>query len=143
MDASEQITQHIKALTDWRGKLLARLRKLILATDPDIVEEWKWGTPVWSHKGNVVAVGAFQDHVKVNFFKGASLSDPHGLFNAGLEAKATRRRQDQRTCFERTRARCRGLQSGRWQKELIGARRLHVYADSNRTFHRRNLCAAG
>jgi len=90
MDASEQITQHIKALIDWHGKLLARLRKLILATDPDIVEEWKWGTPVWSHKGNVVAVGAFQDHVKVNFFKGASLSDPHGLFNAGLEAKATR-----------------------------------------------------
>ena len=69
---------------------LARLRKLILASDPDIVEEWKWGTPVWSHKGNVVAVGAFQDHVKVNFFKGASLPDPQGLFNAGLDAKATR-----------------------------------------------------
>jgi hypothetical protein len=72
-----------------RGKLL-RLRKLILSADPDIVEEWKWDTPVWSHRGNVVAVGAFQDHVKINFFKGASLPDPHGLFNAGLEAKATR-----------------------------------------------------
>ena len=84
------ITNYIVELADWRGKLLARLRKLILAADPDIVEEWKWGTPVWSHKGNVVAVGAFQDHVKVNFFKGASLPDPHGLFNAGLEAKATR-----------------------------------------------------
>ena len=90
MNASTQITDYIDELADWRGKLLARLRKLILAVDPDIVEEWKWGTPVWSHKGNVVAVGAFQDHVKVNFFKGASLPDPHGLFNAGLEAKATR-----------------------------------------------------
>ena len=87
---SQLITNHIAELADWRGKLLARLRKLILAADPDIVEEWKWDTPVWSHKGNVAAVGAFLDHVKVNFFKGASLPDPHGLFNAGLEAKATR-----------------------------------------------------
>jgi len=90
MNASEQITQRISELSDWRGKLLARLRKLILSADPDIVEEWKWETPVWSHRGNVVAFGAFQDHVKINFFKGASLPDPHGLFNAGLEAKATR-----------------------------------------------------
>jgi hypothetical protein len=90
MNASEQITQRISELSDWRGKLLARLRKLVLAADPDIVEEWKWETPVWSHKGNVVAFGAFQDHVKINFFKGASLPDPHGLFNAGLDAKATR-----------------------------------------------------
>ncbi len=90
MNASTQITDYINELSDWRGKLLARLRKLILAVDPDIVEEWKWGTPVWSHQGNVVSVGAFQDHVKVNFFKGAALPDPHGLFNAGLEAKATR-----------------------------------------------------
>jgi hypothetical protein len=84
------ITNHITELADWRGKLVARLRKLIRAADPDIVEEWKWGTPVWSRQGNVVAVGVFQDHVKINFFKGASLPDPHGLFNAGLEAKATR-----------------------------------------------------
>jgi hypothetical protein len=90
MDASEQITQHINALTDWRGKLLVRLRKLVLSADPGIAEEWKWGTPVWSHNGNVVAVAAFKDHVKVNFFRGASLPDPHGLFNAGLDAKATR-----------------------------------------------------
>jgi len=90
MDASEQITQHIAELDDWRGKLTARVRKLILTVDPDITEEWKWGTPVWSHKGNVVAVGAFKDHLKINFFKGASLPDPHGLFNAGLDAKATR-----------------------------------------------------
>ena len=90
MNASEQITNRINELADWRGKILARLRKLILEAAPGIVEEWKWNTPVFSHEGNVVAVGAFQDHVKVNFFKGASLNDPHGLFNAGLEAKSTR-----------------------------------------------------
>jgi hypothetical protein len=90
MNPSQQITNHIAELADWRGQLLARLRKLILEADPTITEEWKWDTPVWSHKGNVVAIGAFKDHVKLNFFKGASLNDPHGLFNAGLEAKASR-----------------------------------------------------
>ena len=90
VDASEQITRHIKELQDWRGKMLARLRKLILDAAPDLVEEWKWNTPVWSQAGNVVAAGAFQNHVKVNFFKGASLSDPKGLFNAGLNAKVSR-----------------------------------------------------
>jgi hypothetical protein len=54
-----------------------------------LTEEWKWDTPVWSHKGNVVAAGVFKDHVKLNFLKGASLDDPNGLFNAGLDAKAT------------------------------------------------------
>jgi hypothetical protein len=90
MNAAEQITNRTNELADWRGKTLARLRKLILEAAPGVVEEWKWNTAVWSHNGNVVAVGAFQDHVKVNFFKGASLTDPHGLFNAGLEAKSTR-----------------------------------------------------
>lgn len=90
MNASEQITKHINGLGDWRSKLLARLRKIIREADPTMVEEWKWDTPVWSHNGNVVAAGAFQDHVKLNFFKGASLADPHRLFNAGLEAKASR-----------------------------------------------------
>jgi hypothetical protein len=90
MTASERITNHIKDLADWRGKVIAHLRMLIRDADPALVEDWKWNTPVWSHKGNVVAVGAFQDHVKVNFFKGASLRDPDGLFNAGLDAKATR-----------------------------------------------------
>ncbi len=89
-EASQIITDYIAELADWRGKLLTRLRQIVLKTDPDITEEWKWGTPVWSHKGNVVAVAAFKDHVKINFFKGASLSDPPGLFNAGLDAKATR-----------------------------------------------------
>jgi hypothetical protein len=87
---SQHITNHIAELTDWRGNLIARLRQLILEADGAMVEEWKWETPVWSHNGNVVAAGAFKDHVKLNFFKGASLHDPHGLFNAGLDAKATR-----------------------------------------------------
>jgi hypothetical protein len=87
---SQQITNYVAALDGWRGDMLARLRRLILEADPEIAEEWKWDTPVWSHKGNVVAIGAFKDHVKLNFFKGASLNDPHGLFNAGLEAKASR-----------------------------------------------------
>ena len=87
---SQRITNHIAGLAGWRGKLLARLRALILEAAPDISEEWKWDTPVWFQRGNVVAAGVFKDHVKINFFKGASLDDPHGLFNAGFEAKATR-----------------------------------------------------
>ena len=90
LTASQHIDNYIKELTDWRGTLLARLRKLVLNADPNLTEEWKWDTPVWFYKGNVVAGGIFKDHVKLNFFKGASLADPHGLFNAGLEAKATR-----------------------------------------------------
>ena len=87
---SDLISDQIEELADWRGTLLAQLRKLILDAAPDLTEEWKWGTAVWVHKGNVVAAGAFKDHVKLNFFKGASLDDPDGLFNAGFEAKATR-----------------------------------------------------
>ena len=90
MNASDQITKHIDDLRDWRGPLIARLRKLIRESAPAAIEEWKWNTPVWSQNGNLLAVGAFRDHVKINFFKGAALDDPHGLFNAGLEAKATR-----------------------------------------------------
>jgi hypothetical protein len=88
--ASQNIDAMIKELDDWRGTMLSRLRKLINEAAPDITEEWKWGTPVWSQKGNVVAVGAFKDHVKLNFFKGASLKDPGGLFNAGMDANASR-----------------------------------------------------
>lgn len=90
MNASQQIDNYIEGLDDWRGIMVARLRKLILDAAPELTEEWKWDTPVWSHKGNVVAAGVFKDHVKFNFFKGASLEDPNGLFNAGLDAKATR-----------------------------------------------------
>jgi hypothetical protein len=87
---SQRIDNYINGLNDWRGKLLARLRKLILESSPDLTEDWKWETPVWVYKGNVVAGGVFKDHVKLNFFKGASLPDPKKLFNAGLDAKATR-----------------------------------------------------
>src|SRR5918993_3174511 len=89
-NASQEIDTYIQGMDDWRGMMIARLRKLILDAAPELTEEWKWDTPVWSNKGNVVAAGVFQDHVKLNFFKGASLEDPRGLFNAGLEAKATR-----------------------------------------------------
>lgn len=89
MNASELIDNRISELGDWRGKMFARIRKLVHEAAPDIVEEWKWDTPVWTHNGNVLAVGAFQDHVKINFFYGALLED-HRLFNAGLEAKTTR-----------------------------------------------------
>ena len=90
MTPSQLITNQIAELADWRGKMLARLRKLILEATPGITEEWKWGTAVWSQKGLVCSAGVFKDHVKLNFFKGASLKDPTGLFNAGLDAKATR-----------------------------------------------------
>ena len=90
LTASEHIDKAIQDLGDWRGELIARLRRLVQDAVPEITEEWKWDTPVWSFKGNVVAAGAFKDHVKLNFFKGAALDDPKGLFNAGLDAKATR-----------------------------------------------------
>jgi hypothetical protein len=90
VNPSDRVSNHIDSLGDWRGKVLKRLRKLIRTAGPDLVEEWKWNTPVWSQNGNVLAVGAFHDHVKINFFKGASLDDPQGLFNAGMDARATR-----------------------------------------------------
>ena len=90
MIASEHITNQIEELTDWRGKMLAQLRGLIHEAAPDITEEWKWGSAVFSQKGMVCSTGVFKDHVKINFFKGASLEDKQGLFNAGLDAKATR-----------------------------------------------------
>ncbi|MFN8595808.1 MAG: DUF1801 domain-containing protein [Anaerolineae bacterium] len=90
LTASQQITNQINDLPDWRGKLLARLRAVILAAAPGITEDWKWGTAVYVSQGNAVALSAFKDHVKINFFQGAALSDPHGLFNAGLDAKAMR-----------------------------------------------------
>jgi hypothetical protein len=87
---SQLITGKIASLGDWRGQTLARLRDLIHEADPDIAEEWKWGTAVWTHDGLVCSAGVFKDHVKLNFFKGASLDDRDGLFNAGFDAKATR-----------------------------------------------------
>lgn len=87
---SQEIDKFINDLTDWRGKWIKQFRALILKTAPEVSEDWKWGVPVWAYKGNVVASGVFKDHVKLNFFKGASLPDPKKLFNAGLDAKATR-----------------------------------------------------
>ncbi len=87
---SQEIDKFINDLTDWRGKWIKQFRALILKTAPEVAEDWKWGVPVWTCKGNVVASGVFKDHVKLNFFKGASLPDPKKLFNAGLDAKATR-----------------------------------------------------
>jgi hypothetical protein len=90
MNASEQIDEKIAGLADWRGRELAKLRKLINEADSGLKEEWKWGTPVWTHNGLVCAVAAFKDHLKVNFFRGRELRDPLKLFNAGLDAKETR-----------------------------------------------------
>ena len=88
--ASQHISRQIAELPDWRGKMLARLRRLILEASPGITEEWKWDTAVWSRDGLVCSAGVFRDHVKLNFFRGASLKYPKKLFNAGLDAKATR-----------------------------------------------------
>jgi hypothetical protein len=89
-NASQLITNQTAELGDWRGQVLAQLRKVILDAAPDLTEEWKWGTAVWTNKGLVCSAGAFKDHVKLNFFKGAFLQDPKHLFNAGLDAKSTR-----------------------------------------------------
>ena len=89
-EASKLIDERIAELDDWRGELMTKLRVVINQADPSLKEEWKWGTAVWTSKGNVVAIGALKNGVKVNFFKGASLRDPQRLFNAGLDAKASR-----------------------------------------------------
>jgi hypothetical protein len=86
----EQIAEYIDSYPDWRGAMLARIREIVLEAAPGMTEEWKWGTPVWTNNGLVCAASGFKEHVKVNFFKGASLEDPKGLFNAGLEGKTMR-----------------------------------------------------
>jgi hypothetical protein len=89
--ASGLITKRIEALADWRGKTLARIRKLIHAADPEVVEEWKWmGTPVWSHDGIICTGESYKSVVKLTFLKGASLKDPSRLFNSSLEGNARR-----------------------------------------------------
>ena len=91
MNASEQIDEYIAKLSDWRGTILANIRKIVKDADSDIVEEWKWmGTPVWSHDGIVCLANAFKDKVKLTFLNGASLPDPDRLFNNGLEGKQWR-----------------------------------------------------
>ncbi len=91
MDASEQIDNMIAELTDWRGKILADIRRIVHEADPEIVEEWKWmGSPVWSHSGIVCLANPHKDKVKVTFNDGASLADPDKLFNNGLDGKKWR-----------------------------------------------------
>jgi hypothetical protein len=87
---NERIETYIAGLAGWRRDTVVRLRALVHEAVPDIGEDWKWDTPVFVKKANVCAIGVFADHVKVNFFKGASLSDPARLFNAGLDAKSSR-----------------------------------------------------
>jgi hypothetical protein len=80
----------IAALGDWRGAVLAQIRALIRAADPDVVEEWKWGIPVWSHDGILCTGETYKKAVKTTFAKGASLPDPCRLFNSSLEGKVRR-----------------------------------------------------
>jgi hypothetical protein len=88
--ASRLIDQRIRDLGGWRGETLARMRALILAADPEITEEWKWGGPVWSHHGIICTGEAYKKAVKLTFAKGASVEDPSGLFNSSLEGKTRR-----------------------------------------------------
>src|SRR2546421_12709704 len=83
--ASELISKRIAELGDWRGETLSRMRKLIKQADPDVVEEWKWGNPVWSHDGIICTGESYKTVVKLTFAKGASLKDPARLFNSSLE----------------------------------------------------------
>jgi hypothetical protein len=90
------ISKRIADLGDWRGKTLARMRKLIQAADPDVVEEWKWvkatnpGTPVWSHDGIICTGETYKEVVKLTFMSGAALKDPARLFNSSLDGNARR-----------------------------------------------------
>jgi hypothetical protein len=88
--ASELISERIAELEDWRGKTLSRMRKLIKQADPDVVEEWKWTIPVWSHDGIICTGESYKNVVKFTFAKGASLKDPARLFNSSLEGNVRR-----------------------------------------------------
>ncbi len=88
--ASALIDKKIEELGDWRGKTLARVRGIIRKADPDIVEEWKWTTPVWSRGGIVCTGETYKNVVKMTFAKGAALEDPSGLFNSSLEGNVRR-----------------------------------------------------
>ena len=88
--ASALISQRIAGLGDWRGETLDRMRKLIKAADPDVIEEWKWDVPVWSHDGIICTGETYKDKVKLTFAKGAALKDPGHLFNSSLEGNVRR-----------------------------------------------------
>jgi hypothetical protein len=88
---SELIDARIKELGDWRGEMLARIRKVVKQADPDVVEEWKWrGVPVWYHDGMICTGETHKSVVKMTFAKGASLEDPTGLFNSSLDGNTRR-----------------------------------------------------
>ena len=89
-NASELISKRIAELGDWRGETLSRMRKLIQEADPDVVEEWKWMNPIWSHDGIICTGESYKNHVKLTFAKGASLKDPARLFNSSLDGKLRR-----------------------------------------------------
>jgi hypothetical protein len=88
--ASELISKRIADLGDWRGKTLSRMRALIKAADPDVVEEWKWMNPVWSHDGIICTGESYKKAVKLTFAEGASLKDPARLFNSSLDGNVRR-----------------------------------------------------
>ncbi len=87
---AQLIDARIAELADWRGEMLARLRVLIKEADPEVTEEWKWETPVWSHDGLICTGETYKDKVKMTFAKGASLEDPSGLFNSSLGGRVRR-----------------------------------------------------
>jgi hypothetical protein len=87
---SQLIDARIKELGDWRGKMLSRLRSLVRESDPEAVEEWKWGVPVWSHDGLICTGETYKSVVKMTFAKGAQLKDPSGLFNSSLAGNTRR-----------------------------------------------------
>ena len=88
--ASRMIDERINELDDWRGKMLSRLRTLIKQADPEVVEEWKWGVPVWSHDGLICTGETYKNVVKLTFSRGAALEDPSGLFNSSLDGNTRR-----------------------------------------------------
>ena len=87
---SKKIDARIKELDDWRGKTLGSLRKIIKQADPDVVEEWKWNVPVWSHDGIICTGETYKSHVKLTFARGAAVKDPSKLFNSSLEGNTRR-----------------------------------------------------
>ena len=87
---SQQIDARIEELGDWRGKMLGRLRKLVKEADPEVVEEWKWSVPVWSHDGIICTGETYKSVVKLTFARGAALKDPARLFNSSLEGNTRR-----------------------------------------------------
>jgi hypothetical protein len=90
MDVDKLFAERVSDLNDWRGEVLAQLRKIVEIAAPNAELNWKWNSPVWMQNGLILSLGSFSDHLKIHFFKGAALQDKSKLFNSGLEAKTTR-----------------------------------------------------